>query len=80
MTVHIRLFAMMAQQVRTGMLTLELAEGATVAAATAELHRRYPRLEWPKGTLLAVNQEYAGEPTVLRHGDEVAVIPPVSGG
>jgi molybdopterin converting factor small subunit len=44
------------------------------------LQRRYPRLPWPAGTMLAVNQEYAGEKTVLRDGDEVAVIPPVSGG
>jgi molybdopterin converting factor subunit 1 len=71
---------MMAQQVPTGMLTLNLPADATVAAAKAQLQRRYPRLEWPKGTLLAVNQEYAGEQTVLRDGDEVAVIPPVSGG
>jgi len=71
---------MMAQEVRTGMLTLELAEGSTAGGAKAELRRRYPGLEWPAGTLLAVNQEYAGEKTVLREGDELAVIPPVSGG
>ena len=80
MTVQVRLFALMARQARTGMLTLELPAGGTVGGVKAELQRRYPRLPWPAGTMLAVNQEYAGEKTVLRDGDEVAVIPPVSGG
>jgi len=70
----------MAQHACTGMLTLELPEDSTVGAAKAELQRRHPSLLWPAGTMLAVNQEYAGEMSVLRNGDEVAIIPPVSGG
>lgn len=80
MTIQVRLFAMMAQQARTGVLAVELAEGSTVAELRGELERRVPRMEWPAGTLLAVNQEYASAAAVLRGGDEVAIIPPVSGG
>ena len=80
MTVQVRLFAVMAQHARTGILALDVPAGSTVASAKAEILRRHPALPWPAGTMLAVNQEYAGEDTVLHEGDEVAVIPPVSGG
>ena len=80
MTVQVRLFASMAQQARTGMLTLDLPGSSPVSAVKAELCRRHPKMIWPAGTMLAVNQEYAGESTVLSAGDEVAIIPPVSGG
>jgi sulfur-carrier protein len=79
-TVQVRLFAIMAQHARTAMLSLELPGGSTVGTVREELQRRHPKLLWPQGTLLAVNQEYAGDATVLRDGDEVAIIPPVSGG
>jgi len=79
-TIQVRLFAIMAQQARTGMLTLEVPEGATLASLRAELQRRHPKVAWPAGTTLAVNQEYAQESALLYPGDEVAVIPPVSGG
>ncbi len=80
MTVQVRLFASMAQQARTGLLTLDLPAASTVGDVKAELQRRQPKMPWPAGTMLAVNQEYAGAETALHPGDEVAVIPPVSGG
>lgn len=80
MVVQVRLFAIMAQQAKTGMLSLELPAGSAVGAVRAELQRRHPKMSWPDGTLLAVNQEYAPAETELKAGDEVAVIPPVSGG
>ena len=80
MTIQVRLFAIMAQQARTGMLTLDLPADATVAAVRTELLRRHPKVSWPQGTMLAINQEYAPESAPLRPGDEVAIIPPVSGG
>lgn len=60
---------------------IELAEHATVATLWELLVARYPRLAPYAGRLLyAVNQEYATLATVLQPGDEVAFIPPVSGG
>ena len=79
-TVQIRLFAMMAQQARTGLLTIDLPEGSGLCAVRKELEKRFPKMPWPTGTMLAVNQEYASADAPLRSGDEVAVIPPVSGG
>ena len=80
MTVTVRLFAVMAQHARTGQVALELPAGATVGEVRRELLRRDGQLPWPGGTMWAVNQEYAGEDAVLNDGDEVAIIPPVSGG
>lgn len=60
---------------------LELGLGATVGSAWELLVERYPRLSGYTGRLLyAVNQDYGTPGTELRDGDEVAFIPPVSGG
>ncbi|HVT82994.1 MAG TPA: MoaD/ThiS family protein [Phycisphaerae bacterium] len=80
MVVQVRLFAMMAQHAKTGMLTLELPAGSQLGAVRQELERRHPKMPWPPGTMIAVNQEYTGLDAALKVGDEVAVIPPVSGG
>jgi molybdopterin synthase catalytic subunit len=57
-------------------LELDLPEPPTLEALLA-----HPRLaELPGEALLAVNQAFAGRECVLADGDEVAVMPPVSGG
>lgn len=62
-------------------IELELAEGATVADLRHELVQLYPQLAGIAPSLsVAVNQEYCADETQLAAGDEVAIIPPVSGG
>jgi molybdopterin converting factor subunit 1 len=76
MQVRVRLFAVLRERAGADALTLELADESTVADALREL-------SWLTGGLhaaLAVNREYASPSTVLRAGDELALIPPVSGG
>jgi MoaE-MoaD fusion protein len=80
LTVRIRLFAIMAQQAGTAALRLSLPENATAGGVQEALRQRFPDLRWPPGTLLAVNQEYALGDRPLIEDDEVAIIPPVSGG
>jgi MoaE-MoaD fusion protein len=62
--------------------TLDLAEGATVGALLERLAAQ--RAAVPQGTwssiAVSVNHEYAGAGQVLREGDEVGLLPPVSGG
>lgn len=59
----------------------ELASDATVGALWEALVNRYPRLAGYSGRMLyAVNQEFATLSSALHDGDEVAFIPPVSGG
>jgi molybdopterin synthase catalytic subunit/molybdopterin converting factor small subunit len=74
MAVSVRLFAGLRE--RAGTAKVELDGVACVADV-------WPRLglgDEPPGLLYAVNREYADRDRELRDGDEVAVIPPVSGG
>lgn len=81
MHVSIRFFAGHRDIVGTANLTVTLEQGATVATLWQKLVREYPRLGGYTGRLLyAVNQEFAEPSTELHDGDEVAYLPPVSGG
>ena len=73
MRVRVRLFAGLRE--RAGW-----SERAVEAASVADVWPQLGLGEEPAGLLYAVNQEYADRATALRDGDEVAVIPPVSGG
>ena len=81
MNVKVRFFAIARQTVGEREVEIELKEGATVQDLWDVLLRRFPRLNPMSGSLkLAVNWDYVQPEAVLRDGDEVAVIPPVSGG
>jgi molybdopterin synthase catalytic subunit len=76
----VKLFAAVAQKVGQRELTLP-AEGRTVADLLTDLRAKYPALEKLSGILLvAVNHQYVSHDYVLKDGDEVGLIPPVSGG
>jgi molybdopterin synthase catalytic subunit len=82
MRVTVLLFAMLRQRAGTPSLELDLPDGATAAEALAVLRSR-DELGELVGRLplrVAVNREYVPESTALSSGDELAVIPPVSGG
>jgi molybdopterin synthase catalytic subunit len=70
------LFAGLRERAGTGALELELADGATVSDVWPELGLG----DEPPGLLYARNKAYVGPTEGLSAGDEVAVIPPVSGG
>jgi molybdopterin converting factor small subunit len=70
----------MAQRAGRETLLLEVPEGATLGEAAALLQKELASVPWPPSTLLAVNMEYAPPTQALRDNDEIAVIPPVSGG
>jgi molybdopterin converting factor small subunit len=64
-----------------GAVTLDLPEGATVADIAARLAERDARLApLLTRTRVAVAAEFAAPETVVRDGDEVAFLPPMSGG
>ena len=81
MTVRVRLFALLRDRAGTGTIDLPLPDGATASAAAEAVAARFPgvRDAVPR-VMYAVNQEYADAGTVLKDGDELALIPPVSGG
>ena len=76
MQVSIRLFAGLRERAGTGARELELPDGATVADVWEALQLG----DQPPGLLYAVNRRYAAADAELGDGDEVALIPPVSGG
>jgi molybdopterin converting factor subunit 1 len=79
--VRIRLFASLRDAVGLAESFLELREGATAEDAWRVLAHETPSLVSRRPSLaVAVNREYAEFATVLKEGDEVAFIPPVSGG
>lgn len=79
--VHVRLFAMQRELAGTRALDLDLPPGATIEDAWAEVVRQYPGLAPGRPALrFARNGAYASAETVLDEADEVAMIPPVSGG
>ena len=76
MRVSVKLFAGLRERAGGGERVLELPAGA-------RLEEVWPALDLgdePDGLLYAVNKEYAGRERELADGDEVALIPPVSGG
>ncbi len=82
MVVHVLLFAILRERAGTDSLELELRSGATVADAMLVLARqeRLGELLERMPVHLAVNRDYATMDTLLRPDDELALIPPVSGG
>jgi len=79
--VQVRLFARLADVAGTRSAEVELGEGLTAGDAYRLLCREYPGMAGLEGSLMyAVNAEYVGAEHPLRDGDELALIPPVSGG
>jgi molybdopterin converting factor subunit 1 len=83
MLLQVRLFAVLRERAGRDSLEIELAEGATVAealralaAASAPLGEALEAMP----VVMAVNRTYVGTDETLAAGDELALIPPVSGG
>jgi len=81
MRVRVLFFGMLKDLAGKAADSIELPEGASVRDVLAHYERQVPRLKDSFSSLaLAVNQQYAGAETPLKAGDEVALLPPVSGG
>lgn len=81
MIVHLRFFASLRERLKMSAAERTLADGATVADVWLALCRDRPDLEPLGGSItFAVNREYVDRAHRLADGDELALIPPVSGG
>jgi molybdopterin synthase catalytic subunit len=81
MKIRVRLFASVKDIVGQREVVLELPEGATASELLQRVAADHPRLQpLLPSLLLAVNREYVEATRGLKDGDEVAFIPPVSGG
>jgi sulfur-carrier protein len=79
--IQVLLFGRLKEVVGRGTDWLDLAEGASMEEAFSHYAARYPDIAPFRESLVAArNQEFAAWNTLLASGDEVAFIPPVSGG
>jgi len=74
--INVRLFAGLRERAQTSEIEVDLPEGSTAA----ELLVALADIVDDTRCVVAVNRQYTGPDTVLRAGDEVALVPPVSGG
>ena len=81
MEITVRFFALYRERAGLSSLEMELPDGATVTSLTDAVRQRFPRLAPPEVKIVvAVNAEYAEPEQALKPGDDVCLIPPVSGG
>ncbi len=80
MNLTIALFGIAREIVGQSTLPLTVPDGQSAAGLLAELRTRYPALAGLRSLAVAVNNEYAAADVPLHERDEIALIPPVSGG
>jgi molybdopterin synthase sulfur carrier subunit len=79
--ITIKLFAIFQEVFATDEMQIKLESGASVSQIFDRLVSQHPNLEqWRSLTRYAINLNFAEPETILENGDEVALIPPVSGG
>lgn len=64
----------------TGQSEISWEGDITVDTLKKQLEQKYPELKKIKSYMIAANQSYASSDQLLLEGDEIAIIPPVSGG
>ena len=80
MRVHVLFFGVLKDLAGKSSDLLDLPDGASVRDLMSHYSAKVPLNGSMASIAVAVNQEYAGTETVLKSGDEVALLPPVSGG
>jgi len=81
MQIRVLFFGMLKEWAGRGSDSLNLPEGATVGDVIQHYQSSIPRLkDFASSIALSVNQEYAGADCRLKSGDEIGLLPPVSGG
>jgi molybdopterin synthase sulfur carrier subunit len=80
MKYKINLFGITRDIVGKHITELEINQVADVQTVLEQLKTDFPKLKDIKSLLIAVNSEYAEADLILSENDEIALIPPVSGG
>jgi molybdopterin synthase sulfur carrier subunit len=80
MKCKIKAFGISREIIGSRVLELEIPDGITIAALKVVLAQKYPSFSDLKSLYVAVNNEYSTDEMSINEGDEIALIPPVSGG
>lgn len=79
-TLRVKAFGITREIVGGRELTLELGDQKTVSGLKKILEEKFPSIKGLRSLVIAVNNEYANDSQPLTESDEIALIPPVSGG
>ena len=80
MKVNILAFGIVKEIFQRSVIEIDLDGTPTISNLKSELEKNYPRLGELASYMIAVNDEYATTDLIIDSKDEVAIIPPVSGG
>lgn len=81
MRIHLKLFATFREVVGEKDIVMEVEADSTVEDVVTELLGIYPKLKGHRDSMIySVNKEYADPGDTLSDGDEVGILPPVTGG
>jgi len=81
MEITVKLFALLREKAGTDTIALQVPQDASVSQALEILQGQYPALAlYMPRVRLALRQNFVDTATILQGGDELALIPPVSGG
>ena len=81
MKVTVRFFATYRDVAGKPQIEVEMDDGASLGDLLERLYDTYPKLKkWSESIICSVNRKYADDDKVLEPGDEIALLPPVSGG
>ncbi len=80
-TVTVKLFAIYQEVYQTSQLNIEFPVHTSVTEVLSYIIAPYPQLErWRDVTRFGVNLQFVSGEKILKNGDEIVLIPPVSGG
>ncbi len=80
MNITVKFFALGRELIGKSALTLDVEEGTSVEHVLTRLQAEHPNFAKLPSFVTAVNTRYADKTIVLKNNDELAIIPPVSGG
>ena len=81
MKITVKLFAVLREKVGTSIVIMDVPKFSTVSDVMDELKDKYPVLDpFVDHVMFAVNTEYVQDNYEIMDSDEIALIPPVSGG
>lgn len=80
MEIKLLAFGIVKDIFKVNLMKIRLPEGSTVDILRKNLEHQFPAIKRLSTYMIAVNNEYAGDKVVLNESDEIAIIPPVSGG
>lgn len=80
MKVNILAFGIVKEIFQSPSIEIELNGDSSVDHLKTRLEEKFPRLQQLASYMVAVNDEYANANVIIESKDEIAIIPPVSGG